>query len=46
MHSSTGPTKVQALSSPTYPVAADIFELTFLAGINPDGDPVFESLEV
>jgi hypothetical protein len=46
MHSSTGLTKVKALSSPTDPVAADIFELPFLAGINPDGDPVFESLEV
>ena len=34
------------MSSPTNPIAADIFELPFLAGINPDGDPVFESLEV
>ena len=46
IQSSTGLTKVPALSSPTDPVAADIFELPFLAGINPDGDPVFESLEV
>lgn len=46
MHSSTGLAKVQALSSPTDPIAAAIFELPFLAGLNPDGDPVFESLEV
>jgi len=45
-NSSTGLTKVQALSSPTNSLASERFELPFLAGINPDGDPVFESLEV
>ena len=34
------------MSSPNSPYAAEIFELPFLAGINPEGDPVFESLEV
>ena len=38
--------KVRPLSSPNSPYAAEIFELPFLAGINPEGDPVFESLEV
>lgn len=34
------------MSSPTNPVASESFELPFLAGLNPEGDPVFESLEV
>ena len=38
--------KVRPLSSTNSPYAAEIFELPFLAGINPDGDTVFESLEV
>ena len=46
MVSSTGLTKGQALSSPTDPLTSESFELPFLAGLNPDGDPVFESLEV
>jgi hypothetical protein len=46
MVSSTGLTKGQALSSPTDPLTTESFELPFLAGLNPDGDPVFESLEV
>jgi Domain of unknown function (DUF4265) len=34
------------LSSSTDSQSSDSFELPFLAGINPEGDPVFESLEV
>jgi len=34
------------LSSSKNPLATANFELPFLAGINPEGDPVFESLEV
>lgn len=46
IYSSTGLTKVQVLSSPNDLLATESFELPFLAGLNPDGDPVFESLEV
>ncbi|GJM12722.1 MAG: hypothetical protein DHS20C12_11250 [Pseudohongiella sp.] len=34
------------MSSPSNPLATETFELPFLAGLNSDGDPVFESLEV